>query len=536
MGSCQSVSSKEVRSDQKHKGKPQILIKTFTWSRDSHGLFDYESKTLAKKNLKSIIDGSLARRGNDILLNKEGDQMGAPGDDEILKLKVQEGNYWAISSKYGTMKKGDEDWEDNNHSIWLVVKSFKAANAARPGFKLAEGDLMKLGRIKFRVKELRGSGSVIRDKKPTSDNDERHNVKTEEELVNKSALDEEPQRRNSKVSAAGSRTSMMQTCRICLGEQADAEDPFFSPCQCSGTMKYIHVLCLQKWLKSKLHVKQTGFSTSIYWKTLECELCKTTYPSSFEIEGKRYDVVEIDRPECGYLMLEILSKEKNILRGIHIIKMEGKSNIRLGRGHESDIRITDISVSRCHAMIKLDKGNFYLEDNNSKFGTLVHMKKPFALFGDYNNISLQIGRTVLSVAVKKNWKSLSNCFSSGQVGNPTEIEDDGIFGRIPVLDHHTHSSPNHREVHPVVGPIDHLPNNQGELASPANQDEDALDEDRLSNMSEEDFPEDMPENPEQPAAQNQQQQAGVQQQQQNIQGNNALERNEQSNFLVVENV
>lgn len=28
-------------------------------------------------------------------------------------------------------------------------------------------------------------------------------------------------------------------------------------------------------------------------------------------------------------MLEILSKEKNILRGIHIIKMEGKSNIKL---------------------------------------------------------------------------------------------------------------------------------------------------------------------------------------------------------------
>jgi hypothetical protein len=72
MGSCQSVSSKEVKSDQKHKGKPQILVKTFTWSRDSHGLFDYESKTLAKKNMKSITDGLLFRRGNEIIMNKEG--------------------------------------------------------------------------------------------------------------------------------------------------------------------------------------------------------------------------------------------------------------------------------------------------------------------------------------------------------------------------------------------------------------------------------------------------------------------------------
>ena len=100
-------------------------------------------------------------------------------------------------------------------------------------------------------------------------------------MVNKSVLEEEPKRRNSKMSNAGSISSTMQTCRICLGEQADAEDPFFSPCHCAGTMKYIHVLCLQKWLKSKLHIKQTGFSTSIYWKTLECELCKTTFPSIY---------------------------------------------------------------------------------------------------------------------------------------------------------------------------------------------------------------------------------------------------------------
>jgi len=90
------------------------------------------------------------------------------------------------------------------------------------------------------------------------------------------------QRKDSKVSVAASKGSTVQTCRICLGEQGDGEDPFFSPCHCSGTMKYIHVLCLQKWLKSKLHVKQTGFSTSVYWKTLECELCKTSYPSNKE--------------------------------------------------------------------------------------------------------------------------------------------------------------------------------------------------------------------------------------------------------------
>lgn len=45
--------------------------------------------------------------------------------------------------------------------------------------------------------------------------------------------------------------------------------------------------------------------------------------------------------------------------------------IKLGRGHECEIRITDISVSRNHACIKNVGNSFYLFDNKSKFGTLV---------------------------------------------------------------------------------------------------------------------------------------------------------------------
>jgi len=46
----------------------------------------------------------------------------------------------------------------------------------------------------------------------------------------------------------------------------------------------------------------------------------------------------------------------------------------LGRGHDSDLRVNDISVSRCHAKIKLKNDGFYLKDGRSKFGTLVLIK------------------------------------------------------------------------------------------------------------------------------------------------------------------
>lgn len=99
-------------------------------------------------------------------------------------------------------------------------------------------------------------------------------------------------------------------------------------------------------------------------------------------------------------MLESLSQEKNTSRIIHIIKPSGgKTIFKLGRGHESDLRINDISVSRCHAKIKLEKGKFMLEDNTSKFGTLVLVKQRTPLLPLYNK-AVQVGRTVINFSVK----------------------------------------------------------------------------------------------------------------------------------------
>jgi pSer/pThr/pTyr-binding forkhead associated (FHA) protein len=62
--------------------------------------------------------------------------------------------------------------------------------------------------------------------------------------------------------------------------------------------------------------------------------------------------------------------------------------IKMGRGHDADVRVTDISVSRLHAMIKKSqKGYFYVEDNNSKFGSLILVRNPIALsFNDVNYV------------------------------------------------------------------------------------------------------------------------------------------------------
>lgn len=43
-------------------------MKGITWSRDSHGLFDYESRHLTKNTMKTNKQSQLIRKNNEIIL------------------------------------------------------------------------------------------------------------------------------------------------------------------------------------------------------------------------------------------------------------------------------------------------------------------------------------------------------------------------------------------------------------------------------------------------------------------------------------
>jgi pSer/pThr/pTyr-binding forkhead associated (FHA) protein len=66
---------------------------------------------------------------------------------------------------------------------------------------------------------------------------------------------------------------------------------------------------------------------------------------------------------------------------LHVINFNNAEKIKLGRGHDTDVRIHDISVSRLHAFIAKDPetGRLFIEDNGSKFGTLVQIQAPLIL-------------------------------------------------------------------------------------------------------------------------------------------------------------
>ena len=144
---------------------------------------------------------------------------------------------------------------------------------------------------------------------------------------------------------------------------------------------------------------------SYTWKQFECEICKKPYPYVFRSNGVSYRLIDVEQDipkDTNYLLLESLTFEKNSSRMVHLIMPdEQKTTFKLGRGHESDVRVSDISVSRCHALVKFnqDTGRFYLEDNLSKFGTLVLAKGQIELEPEMTK-AVQIGRSVISFTVK----------------------------------------------------------------------------------------------------------------------------------------
>ena len=54
------------REIEKPKTTIEVYMSCVTWTRDSHGLFDYESKSIAKKNIKTHTGGKIILSGDEI--------------------------------------------------------------------------------------------------------------------------------------------------------------------------------------------------------------------------------------------------------------------------------------------------------------------------------------------------------------------------------------------------------------------------------------------------------------------------------------
>lgn len=133
-------------------------------------------------------------------------------------------------------------------------------------------------------------------------------------------------------------------------------------------------------------------------------MCKSPYPyETRTMDGRdMLNIIEYEIPErsANYIVLESISS--NTSKVIHVVNMHNTCKLFIGRGHEAHVRVTDISVSRLHAVIiKSTLGYYYLSDNDSKFGTLALVRSPLMMKPNMKT-QLQIGRSLLTVEIKPN--------------------------------------------------------------------------------------------------------------------------------------
>ena len=324
-----------------------------------------------------------------------------------------------------------------HNSPWFLLKP-SVIDKKSNRYKLSPGDIIKIGRITLRIRDIKFSNknnnnSILNDSNNTNIK-EMNTLKTEGEPIfntkvntakknntnnnniNK-ALDVKEKvkpilmKKSSKKNDIFTKIEKKNNlCRICYMEEEDKDNPLLQPCICSGSMKFIHLTCLKHWISTRSCVKiDTTDNCSVYIiKEVECELCKTKLPDFIKHDGKLYALLDFSKEFENYLTLESLTLDKHKNKFIYVVSLIKNRKMKMGRGHEADVLLSDISVSRIHCFLVVDKNKVYLEDNNSKFGTLILIQYSNIRIMDGLTLYFQVGRTYIECKIKRDFK-LFNC-------------------------------------------------------------------------------------------------------------------------------
>ena len=195
-----------------------------------------------------------------------------------------------------------------------------------------------------------------------------------------------------------------KVCRICYGDDTSSDNPLINPCICKGSMKYIHYKCLKNWLNSKIEseMEQNSDNETIIYNTkdLSCELCKAKFPDYVKIKNKLYNISFYKPKFQEFIVFESMKADKNKNKYIYIISLDNRRCINIGRSSECELSIPELSISRFHAIIHKNKGELFIEDNKSKFGTLILVQNDNIKMNDFLALKLQIKNTYIKIKMK----------------------------------------------------------------------------------------------------------------------------------------
>ena len=450
-------------------------MNTQTWDKYICELIDYYSTDLYSSKIETNESGHVYRQFNNVKFYNH--KLNETKENEyLMHLDCNENQFFIDVNSY---KIDDDENICSNNSTWFSLKSDKKNKNNRLNmFKISEGDVIKIGKIIIRIRKIKfqsdkhnnkkinidinnnkyelsnsaksESVSVLRElgtnslfnyninnnnvqndinlntvKKQKEDEDKENEMlsinKTSNKKVNSKKINfktpekiffEENQKKKSTDFPS-------RCCRICYLEEETESNPLIQPCLCSGSLKYIHLDCLKKWIGTRNWTRvENNENVCIYLiKEIDCELCKNKLPDYIRHKNKLYKIIEFKIDFKNYISFENLTLDKQKNKFIYVINLDKKKDIKIGRGHEANIILSDISVSRVHCVLNVYNKNVYLQDNEAKYGTLVLVQTPRLNIIDNIDLNLQIGRSFINCKNKAPFKLFKCCDNNNEVIN-----------------------------------------------------------------------------------------------------------------------
>ena len=396
-----------------------IILKYLTINKNSNEIYDYKSINKFQNILKLNKDFFAVYYNNNIEIFNSYEAIPNYLHNNILfYIHKTNNNKFYFQKKYQNLIFSNKAYLPLFDIFKNTINNNNINNNIK--YNLSVGDVIKIGRIEIKIKKI----NIEKNQKNIYNN-----------FITKSKNQKNIKKNNNNINNIknNNEENKKKFCRICFEDESIS--PLINPCQCKGDIKYIHLTCLKKWIKTKIFkqtINKEKFIIYSYEKIF-CEICKTEIPDLIKKEDNQiYEIWNFndDIPFKNYIIFQINRKinksydnNNNEINTIYIINLIKNKNISIGRSVYCDIIIKNLSISRIHCNLKLDASDnkIYINDNNSKYGTVVLLQSDFMEIYE-EPLFLQFDKFLISLNVnkKKNNNKKRNkfcCFNENKNNN-----------------------------------------------------------------------------------------------------------------------
>jgi hypothetical protein len=368
------MSKEQTQDSMKAEEGVYLIFKNYT--KSTNEIFDYSSIENNDIQNTFITEKTfIFKSENNIIKEFKDKELASEDDNLLLTIMRNEKGFYINNSNFHFQQ--IEQLRNVKNCLWYVINSDnKEIINPNEDYYLREGDIIKIGMVKYIIKKIFIKG-YNKEEKEIKENNEKDGEKI-----------------------------------------YSLENKEFNE--------------LKQWIEDRKVIKEKKNKpvTNYYFNLYYCDECIAKYPNCINSECKfekcytnfpfkfkyheKYKKEEINNlnfypisiPEnSNYMVLESLDyideykNSSKVIKAIHIIKLTGE-DINIGRDDKNDIIVNHSSASRNHAVIKYNDGKLLLKNKSKLSGTLVLIQNKIFDFSK-KEVYLQVDNTFISAKIMK---------------------------------------------------------------------------------------------------------------------------------------